>query len=106
MNYPSQHEQVASDTARTAIPPTRLELTGDRFVDSEPYARGKATQTSTFTDAESHTVLALGYPGERLALELTLDDHNRVVRETLVAPNHLIHRSFTYPDTGEAGDRP
>ncbi|MFF4567287.1 copper resistance protein CopC [Streptomyces sp. NPDC001435] len=97
------HELVASDTARATIAPTRLELSGGRFVDSEPYAKGQATQTSRFTDAEGHTVLALGYPGERLALELTLDDHDRVVRETLVAPNHLIHRSFTYPDAQEAG---
>ncbi|MEU3550858.1 copper resistance CopC/CopD family protein [Streptomyces longwoodensis] len=96
------HEQVASDTAGTAIAPTRLRLTGHRFVDSEPYARGKASQTSTFTDAEGHTVLALGYPGERLAVELTLDDQDRVIRETLVTPNHLIHRSFTYADSGKA----
>ncbi|GAA0642142.1 hypothetical protein Stsp02_20530 [Streptomyces sp. NBRC 14336] len=100
------HEQVASDTAGAAVAPTRLELTGNRFVDSEPYATGQAAQTSRFTDAEGHTVLALGYPGERLALELTLDDHYRVVRETLVAPNHLIRRSFTYAGIAEAGDRP
>ncbi|MFD8376297.1 copper resistance protein CopC [Streptomyces sp. NPDC059688] len=92
------HEQVASDTAGTTIVPTRLELSGDHFVDSEPYATGQAAQTSRFTDTEGHTVLALGYPGERLALELTLDNQGRVVRETLVAPNHLIHRSFTYPE--------
>lgn len=97
------HEQVASDTAGTAIAPTELQLSGDHLVDSEPYARGKATQTSRFTDAEGHTVLALGYPGERLALELTLDDHDRALRETLVAPNHLIHRSFTYAEGTGAG---
>ncbi|MEU1596023.1 copper resistance protein CopC [Streptomyces sp. NPDC005708] len=97
------HEQVASDTAGTAIAPTGLQLSGDHFVDSEPYAQGKATQTSRFTDTEGHTVLALGYPGERLALELTLDDHDRVLRETLAAPNHLIHRSFTYAEGTGAG---
>jgi copper transport protein len=98
------HEQVASDTAGTEITPTRLQLTGEHFVDSEPYAQGEAAQTSRFTDAEGHTVLALGYPGERLALELTLDDHDRVTRETLVGPNHLIHRSFTYPETAETAE--
>lgn len=46
--------------------PAPLEMSGDHFVDSEPYAQGKATRTSRFTDAEGHTVLALGYPGERL----------------------------------------
>nr|WP_168515603.1 hypothetical protein [Streptomyces sp. S1D4-11]QIZ00734.1 hypothetical protein HEP87_52175 [Streptomyces sp. S1D4-11] len=93
------HEQVASDTAGM----TSLELSGNHFVDSEPYATDKATQTSRFTDIEGHTVLVLGYPGERLALKLTLDDHDRVVRETLVAPNHFIHRSFTYPEVGGVG---
>lgn len=43
-------------------------------------------------------MLVLGFPGERLALELTLDDQDRVVRESLVAPNHRIHRTFTYPE--------
>ncbi|MGW5063649.1 copper resistance CopC/CopD family protein [Streptomyces sp. NPDC004096] len=98
----TMHEQVASDAARMDVAPTRLEVTGDEFVDSEPYATGQAAQTSRFTDAEGHTVLSLGYPGERLALELTLDGQDRVLRETLVAPNHFIRRSFTYPEPGEA----
>ncbi|MGI5139352.1 MULTISPECIES: copper resistance CopC/CopD family protein [unclassified Streptomyces] len=92
------HEQVASDTARTAVAPTQLQVTGNQFVDSEPYAKGTAPLSSRFTDAEGNTVLALGFPGERLALELTLDGQDRVVRETLVAPNHFIRRSFTYPE--------
>lgn len=92
------HELVASDTARSAVAPTRLAITGRQFIDSEPYAQGKAPLSSRFTDAEGSTVLALGFPGERLALELTLDAQDRVVRETLVAPNHFIHRTFTYPE--------
>ncbi|MCZ4602339.1 copper resistance protein CopC [Streptomyces sp. Lzd4kr] len=102
------HEQVASDTARLSVAPTRLTVTGDQLADSEPYAKGTAPLSSRFTDAEGNTVLALGYPGERLALELTLDRQNRVVRETLVGPNHYIRRSVTYPgpedDHGEAHD--
>ncbi|WP_327432922.1 copper resistance CopC/CopD family protein [Streptomyces sp. NBC_01236] len=92
------HEQVASDTARASVAPTKLTVTGEQFVDSEPYAKGKAPLSSRFTDAEGNTVLALGFPGERLALELTLDGQDRVVRETLVAPNHFIRRTFTYPE--------
>ncbi|MEU0042855.1 copper resistance CopC/CopD family protein [Streptomyces werraensis] len=92
------HELVASDIARTQVAPTKLEVTGKQFIDSEPYAKGQAPLSSRFTDAESNTVLALGFPGERLALELTLDDQDRVLRETLVAPNHFIRRTFTYPE--------
>ncbi|MFD9324416.1 hypothetical protein [Streptomyces sp. NPDC060065] len=90
------------EVSHAAVAPTPLEMSGDNFVDSDPYAQGKATRTSRFTDAEGHTVLALGHPGERLALELTLDEDKRVVRETLVAPDHLIRRCFTYPE--DAGD--
>ncbi|MFC8564353.1 copper resistance D family protein [Streptomyces sp. NPDC057245] len=100
------HELVASDIDRTRVAPTRLEVTGKQFIDSEPYAKGQAPLSSRFTDAEGNTVLALGFPGERLALELTLDDQERVVRETLVAPNHFIRRTFTYPEPqGQERDR-
>ncbi|MFF7642951.1 copper resistance protein CopC [Streptomyces canus] len=92
------HELVASDIVRTTVAPTKLKITGKQYVDSEPYAKGQAPLSSRFTDAEGNTVLALGFPGERLALELTLDDQDRVVRETLVAPNHFIRRTFTYPE--------
>ncbi|MFD3928298.1 copper resistance CopC/CopD family protein [Streptomyces sp. NPDC058614] len=92
------HELVASDTARTTVAPTQLTITGEQFIDSEPYTKGKAPLSSRFTDTEGNTVLALGFPGERLALELTLDEQDRVVRETLVAPNHFIRRTFTYPE--------
>ncbi|MET9836094.1 copper resistance protein CopC [Streptomyces sp. NPDC006385] len=98
------HEQVASDDLRATVAPTRLEVTGDRFIDSDPYAKGSAPLSSRYTDAEGHTVLALGFPGERLALELTLDDEDRIVRETLVAPNHKIRRTFTYPEPERADD--
>ncbi|MEU0721780.1 copper resistance protein CopC [Streptomyces lavendulocolor] len=98
------HEQVASDTARASVAPTKLTVTGEQFVDSEPYAKGKAPLSSRFTDAEGNTVLALGFPGERLALELTLDEQDRVVRETVVAPNHFIRRTFTYPEPDDSGE--
>ncbi len=98
------HEQVASDTARTAVAPTPLKVTGEQFVESEPYAKGQAPLSSRSADADGNTVLALGFPGERLALELTLDEQDRVVRETLVAPNHIIRRTFTYPEPDDVGD--
>jgi copper transport protein len=96
------HERVAGDTSVTALAPTRAEVAGDHFVDSEPYAEGKATRTSRFTDGEGRATDLLGYAGERLALDLKRYEHDRVVRETLVAPNHLIHRSFTYGYVEEA----
>ncbi|MFI7413614.1 hypothetical protein ACIBU0_33640 [Streptomyces sp. NPDC049627] len=94
-------ELVASDADRLRTAPTSLTTDGKTFIASEPYDQGTAPQSSRFTDADGNTVLALGFPGERLALELTLDDKGRIVRETLVAPNHLIQRTFRYPEHGE-----
>lgn len=94
------HELVASDADRLRTEPTTLTTDGKTFIASEPYAQGTAPQSARFTDTDGNTVLALGFPGERLALELTLDNHDRVVRETLVAPNHLIQRTFRYPERG------
>ncbi|MFF7652532.1 hypothetical protein ACFZCY_22380 [Streptomyces sp. NPDC007983] len=48
----TSHEQVASDTARTTIAPTQLDITGKRFLASEPYGKGLAPLHSRYTDAE------------------------------------------------------
>ncbi|WP_371543462.1 hypothetical protein [Streptomyces sp. NBC_00554] len=54
------------EVSHAAIAPTPLEMSGDNFVDSDPYAQGKATRTSRFTDAAGHTVLALNIRGNGL----------------------------------------
>ncbi|WP_405905471.1 hypothetical protein OG742_05250 [Streptomyces sp. NBC_00828] len=41
-------------------------MSGDNFVDSDPYAQGNATRASRFTDAAGHTVLALDIRGNGL----------------------------------------
>ncbi|MGP3921054.1 copper resistance CopC/CopD family protein [Nonomuraea sp. 10N515B] len=89
------HEQVTSDTRRPPGIDTRLDMTGKRLLDSDPYGSGTATITAWLPDSST---LLLGYPSERVAVRLTLDRTGRIARETLVGPNHLITRTFIYPD--------
>lgn len=54
-------------------------------------------------DDNGHRRLALAYPAEHTQLDLTLDETGRILHETLTAPNHLVTRTFVYPETGEEG---
>lgn len=51
-------------------------------------------------DDNGHRRLALAYPAEHTQLDLTLDETGRILHETLTAPNHLVTRTFVYPETG------
>lgn len=98
------HEQVTSDTTRGPGRPQRLQLTGADFLDTEPYAKGIAPIAAMTSRTRDETTLALGYPGENVSILLTVDSADRIVRETLIAPYHLLQRTFVYPDHGEQED--
>jgi copper transport protein len=95
------YEQVTSDTSRGAGLLSRLALTGPAFLDSEPYGSGVAPVATVIADNAEETTLALAYPGEGVYALLTVDAAGRILRETLAAPNHLISRTFVYPDTDD-----
>jgi copper transport protein len=92
------HEQVTSDTNLGLGTVTRLALTGPRFLSSEPYGSGIAPTVTVSTKNRDETTLALAYPGEGIYALLTVDSTGRIQRETLAAPNHLISRTFVYPE--------
>ena len=39
-----------------------------------------------------------GFPGDGIAIALTLDASGRIARETYANPGHLIARGFAYPE--------
>jgi copper transport protein len=92
------HEQVTSDTNQGLGTVTRLALTGPRFLSTEPYGSGIAPTVTVLTKNREETRLALAYPGEGIYALLTVDATGRIRRETLAAPNHLISRTFVYPE--------
>ncbi|WP_079077966.1 copper resistance protein CopC [Streptomyces sp. CdTB01] len=95
------HELVTSNTARGLGDLKQLPLTGKEFLASEPYGSGTAPVITRLPDESGHRRLALAYPAEHTQLDLTLDESGRILHETLTAPNHLVTRTFVYPEPDE-----
>lgn len=95
------HELVTSNTARGLGDLKQLPLTGKEFLASEPYGSGAAPVLTRLPDESGHRRLALAYPAEHTQLDLTLDETGRILHETLTAPNHLVTRTFVYPEPEE-----
>lgn len=92
------YERVTSDTTQGTGIQRRIRLSGRRFLAGEPYSTGAAPTAALVARSRDTTTVALGYPGAGLAVLLTVDDQDRIVRETFTGPNHLIHRSLVYPE--------
>ena len=43
-------------------------------------------------------VLLLGYPAQNIWIRLTIGRGDRITAETLADPDHLITRTYTYPE--------
>ncbi|MCX5418049.1 copper resistance CopC/CopD family protein [Streptomyces sp. NBC_00059] len=97
------HELVTSNTARGLGDLKQLPISGKAFLAAEPYGSGTAPVITRLPDENGHRRLALAYPAEHTQLDLTLDETGRIVHETLTAPNHLVTRTFVYPEPEEEG---
>jgi copper transport protein len=95
------YEQVTSDTSSGAGTPHSLLVTGKDFLTAEPYSGGRATYAVLVPGAGGTATLLLGYPTEKVQVDLALDAQGRIVRETLTDPNHLVNRTFVYPEEDE-----
>jgi copper transport protein len=91
-------EQVTSDSSRGLGQPRRITVTGKHFIASEPYAQARANLTNSYTTAAGK-ILDLAYPSDAISIQLTLNPNNQIIRETLATPDHLVTRSFIYPET-------
>lgn len=92
------HEQVTSDTTTGLGTLRKLRLTGDEFLDSEPYGSGIAPVVTRLRGQGGEITLALGYPGEGTYVLLTASREDRITRETLVSATHLVTRTFVYDE--------
>ncbi|SOD89723.1 hypothetical protein [Streptomyces sp. Ag109_G2-15] len=94
---------VTSNTAQGLGDLRQLPVTGEEFLAAEPYGSGTAPVTTRLSDENGQRRLALAYPAEHTQLGLTLDGTGRILHETLTAPNHLVTRTFVYPEPEEDG---
>ncbi len=89
-------EGITSDTTGPTYV-AQLHVTGDGFLNSEPYGNGGAPIVTTLPPQAGAARLAVAYPVNGVYLTLTLDRHDRPVSEVEATPNHLITRTFRYP---------
>jgi copper transport protein len=92
------YERVTSDTALGPGIQDHIPISGARFLSVEPYSGGVAPVADLVAGAGGEHLLLLGFPGDGIAVALTLDAAGRIVRETLTDPGHLITRGFAYPE--------
>lgn len=92
------YEQVTSNTGSGLGDLTGIPMPGDEYVEVGPYGSGRAAVVVQLDRKGDERTIALGYPGEATYVRLTLDHHDRIVREVLTAPNHLVTRTLVYPD--------
>lgn len=91
------YESVTSDTTSGPAAVSRFPLSGPAFLATEPYGNGRATYAAASGQGDG-LILAVGYSSESTQAQLTLDAEGRIAQETLTAPNHLVIRTFVYPD--------
>jgi copper transport protein len=92
------YERVTSDTALSYGSTDKIPISGPQFLSTEPYADGVAPVADVAAEAGGEHLLLLGFPGDSIAVALTLDPSGRIIRETLTDPGHMITRGFAYPE--------
>ncbi|GAA3840542.1 hypothetical protein GCM10022206_93630 [Streptomyces chiangmaiensis] len=94
------YERVTSDpglgkgTART------FALTGQEFLEraEDPYRTGRAAVVDHVPGENGTSTLLLGYPGQKIQVEMTLDAEGRITRQTVTTPTTFVTRTFVYPE--------
>lgn len=79
----------------SAAQPARYTLTGKAFMATELYGSG-AVDVRPISNADGLTVLTFALPGSNIWYRIWIDRSNRLRREVIVSPGHLIKRAFAY----------
>lgn len=91
-------ESATSDsTTPTPFVSDDLRTDGPEFVDLQPYRSG-AINAPTVLSRDGNTVeIGFAISAESIYVRQTLDASGRIIDETLISPNHLLERTYTYP---------
>jgi hypothetical protein len=71
-------------------------ITGDTFMELELYAAGGATDIRLVPGRDNERTLVFYLPGSSLWYSFELDAADRIQREVIVSPGHVIERTFSY----------
>jgi copper transport protein len=75
-----------------------IRLSGAQFLATEPYSSGQAPQVVQTSAAGGATHLAVGFPADGRYVQLSVDDRDRILAETVVDAKHVTRRSVVYAD--------
>ncbi|WP_249011843.1 copper resistance CopC/CopD family protein [Conexibacter sp. DBS9H8] len=90
-------ETVTSGPGSHVLPDHTIVSGQDLISQVEAYAAG-ASDVHILRRHDGQTELAFALPASEIWYRMTIDSHDRVLRETIVdAPAHLIRNSFRYP---------
>jgi copper transport protein len=93
------HEATTSDYSGNPGTELPLIVSGARFVDAEPFARGGGNPVvlRVLGEGNAETEIGLAFPdGQAIRLYVNTGDR-RILREERTTPNHLITTTFVYP---------
>lgn len=80
----------------SVVEPHTITVTGDQFIDAEPYAGANLDEVWVLPGNPER--LRLYLPGSQILVFLELDSQGRIGQARLVTPGHEITRQFSYPD--------
>jgi copper transport protein len=97
------YERVTSDPSLGRGTTRTFPLTGEEFLEraEDPYRTGRAAVVDRVPGENGTSTLLLGYPGEKIQVEMALDAEGRIARQTVSTPTTLVTRTFVYPEKGE-----
>ncbi len=84
-------------TSGFGTPPAHtFTLTGQEYLDDQPWSAGGATDAVVTTDPTGRT-LRFALPARGYHFAFRLDEDNRVISEHIVTGNHRLERTHSYP---------
>jgi len=73
---------------------SQSKVTGEELLQSFPYGSGEA---DALPAAGALRELIVFLPGSQIWMHLWIDQQDRLVRDVIVAPQHLLEHTFSYP---------
>ena len=93
------YETGTSEGGSALPPPYRVTISGDDYVESEPFGSGIVPVAVSLPVPGGGARLLLGFPAARIFVDLLLDGQGRITDEVFASPKHLFRRRFVYePD--------